>query len=164
MREVTHLRRTEEIFGPFLLQEAFLELARLAAEFSTKTFSLTESASRRDPSTSAQINLRNSKSIFGKWNIEILTLLSTQREMRFQEIRRSLGSISTAILAQKLNSLQEKEMIRRSVLGTKPPRVRYAITERGLTLARLSEPLFLYLRFIEELPFAADDELKNGTG
>ena len=151
MRNTAQFRRTGEVFASLLLQKAFTEFARSAEEFSRKTSVLARSAVGQDFSTSAQVNLRIARSVFSKWNIEILTLLYIQRALGFQEICKSLGTISTAVLSKKLNVLQERELVKRSVLSTKPPRVSYSLTEKGLTAARLSESLLLYLGFSEGL-------------
>ena len=47
--------------------------------------------------------------------------------------------------------LEEEGIIERKVLNTRPPSVQYALTEKGLTIATLGEPVMLYLRFKEGL-------------
>lgn len=153
----------EDASHPFLLREAFMEFGQFAAEFSRKIILLARSHPEQNPSESSQDNLRAARSIFSKWNIEILMLLYSQGAMGFQEIRRSLGLISTAILSQKLNGLQQKEIVQRSVISTRPPRVRYALTEDGLILVKLGEPLFLYLRFHDLTLSRETSSLKDRT-
>src|SRR5436190_856465 len=41
--------------------------------------------------------------------------------------------------------------IRRDVKPTRPPRVSYSLTDHGLTVAKLGEPIFLYLRLSSAL-------------
>jgi len=67
----------------------------------------------------------------------------------FQEIRRGLGRISSRVLSSKLTRMQETGLVQRDVKPTRPPRVVYTLTERGLTVAKLGEPVFLYLRLSE---------------
>jgi len=142
----------EEALRSFLLLEAFLEFGQIAAEFSGKIVLLGRRLPEENEPASFQDALREARSVFGKWNMEILTLLHSERALGFQEIRRSLGPVSTAVLSKKLNWLEQREIIRRSVITTRPPRVRYALTEGGLTLFKLAEPLFLYLRLRDLIP------------
>lgn len=151
MRDKTGLRPNGDAFDTFLLQEAFVGFARSASEFSERASSLAGSSVKEASVVSAHTSLRITRRIFSKWSIEILTLLYANGSMRFQEIRKSLDMISTGVLAKKLNALQEKELIERSVLNSKPPASRYSLTEKGFTVIKLSEPLLLYLRFQDGL-------------
>lgn len=87
-----------------------------------------------------------SRAVFGKWSLDILTLLYLRESAGFQEIRRALGRISSRVLSSKLSRLQESGLLRRDVSPSRPPRVTYSLTDRGLTVAKLGEPVFLYLR------------------
>jgi DNA-binding HxlR family transcriptional regulator len=91
-------------------------------------------------------NVEIARSVFGKWCLDILTLLYLRESAGFQEIRRGLGRISSRVLSSKLNRMQETGLIRRDVNPTRPPRVSYSLTDQGLTVAKLGEPVFLYLR------------------
>lgn len=95
---------------------------------------------------SSALNLEIARTVFGKWSLDILTLLYLQDEAGFSEIRRALGRISARVLSTKLIRMQENGLIRRDVKPTRPPRVAYSLTERGLTITKLGEPVFLYLR------------------
>src|SRR5213083_670682 len=87
-----------------------------------------------------------SAAVFGKWSLDILTLLYMRQSAGFQEIRRGLGRISSRVLSSKLTRMQETGLIRRDVKPTRPPRVAYSLTDHGQTVAKLGEPVFLYLR------------------
>jgi len=97
----------------------------------------------------ASLNVEIARTVFGKWSLEILTLLYMQGSSGFQEIRRGLGRISSRVLSSKLTRMQETGLVQRDVKPTRPPRVVYTLTERGLTVAKLGEPVFLYLRLSE---------------
>jgi DNA-binding HxlR family transcriptional regulator len=133
-----------------LLEEAFVGFARFASEFSKINLFSTLSLSS-DKSALQLITPRIAKVIFSKWTLEILTLLQNRVTMRFYDIYKTLGGVSTATLSKKLSWLEGKEVIQRSVIDTKPPTVRYALTVKGATLLALSEPLLLYLRYHEAL-------------
>jgi DNA-binding HxlR family transcriptional regulator len=92
------------------------------------------------------MNVEIARTVFGKWSLDILTLLYMRQGAGFQEIRRALGRISSRVLSSKLTRMQETGLIRREVQPSRPPRVTYSLTDRGLTVAKLGEPVFLYLR------------------
>ena len=132
-------------------EEQFQEYAREASEFSKRILSLGRSSSIESAPDSAEYNLTIAKTIFGKWTIEILTLLYAKKIMGFQELLNSVGGMSTRMLSTRLRTLEEKNIIERTVLPTKPPTVKYQLTYRGINLAKISEPVFLYLRSVEGL-------------
>jgi DNA-binding HxlR family transcriptional regulator len=61
------------------------------------------------------------RTIFGKWSIDILTFLYTQRAAGFQELKNALGTISSRVLSQKLAGLEHLGLVRRQVLVVRPP-------------------------------------------
>lgn len=136
--------------APFL-EEAFRAFRQAASDFSGSLSQRADFRSDVQGAGVAQLNLRVARSIFGKWSLEILVLLVTEREMGFGELRKVLKGISSRILSAKLKQLESSGLLRRQVLSTRPPRVLYGLTERGLTVTRLGEPVLLYLRFVEGL-------------
>src|SRR5205823_3762521 len=86
------------------------------------------------------MNVEIARTVFGKWSLDILTLLYVRQGAGFQEIRRGLGRISSRVLSSKLTRMQETGLIRRDVKPSRPPRVTYSLTDRGLTVAKLGEP------------------------
>ena len=133
-----------------LVEEAFVGFARSASEFS-KINLFSALSLLNDESATHLVRPRIAKLIFSKWALEILTLLQNQGTMRFYDLYKTLRGVSTATLSKKLSSLEDKEVVQRLVYDTKPPAVRYALTERGSTLLDLGEPLLLYLRYHEAL-------------
>ncbi len=69
----------------------------------------------------------------GKWKLKILWLLSSGT-LRFNELQRLLGSITTKTLTQQLRELEEQEIITRKVFPEVPPKVEYSLSEIGATL------------------------------
>jgi DNA-binding HxlR family transcriptional regulator len=98
------------------------------------------------PEGQARANLKIARSIFGKWSIDILTVLLTARSARFSDLRRLLRGISADALSRKLAALESEGLIERRVWTGRPPSVTYTLTEDGLTAVRLGEPVFLFLR------------------
>jgi DNA-binding HxlR family transcriptional regulator len=136
----------------------FADFAEDASRFSQK---IAEAASMHPPDDVArnvEFNLEVAKTVFGKWSVDILTLMYARKTLGYQEILHELPGMSGRVLSDKLSRLQELGLVHREVLDTKPPRVQYSFTEKGLRVAKLGEPVFLYLRFSEGLLFLAKDE------
>ena len=71
--------------------------------------------------------------IGGKWKVVILYLISYEIS-RFSEIHRLIEGISKKMLAEQLRELESDGIISRKAYAEVPPRVEYAMTEKGLTL------------------------------
>ncbi len=97
-------------------------------------------------SEETQQDLKLLRTVFGKWSPEVLTALHVAPAEGFESLRRRLQGISPRILSLKLKELEEKGMIHREVIDSRPPRVRYSLTERGWTVAWLTQPVLLYLK------------------
>lgn len=75
-----------------------------------------------------------------KWTVYVVSLLS-DGPMRFNEIRRAVGSISQRMLTLTLRGLERDGLVTRTVYPTIPPRVDYELTELGRTLICILKPL-----------------------
>jgi DNA-binding HxlR family transcriptional regulator len=89
------------------------------------------------------------RSVFGKWSTEGLVALHTAPSVGFEELRRDLPGISPRVLSLKLKGLEQHGMVRREIVDARPPRVRYSLTDRGWTVAWLSDPVLLFLQQTE---------------
>ena len=69
----------------------------------------------------------------GKWTLRILWYLS-KKAVRFNELQRLLGGITTKTLTQKLKELEKHRIVERNVLPETPPRVEYSLSELGMTI------------------------------
>ena len=67
----------------------------------------------------------------GKWKSRIICVLSSREMMRYSALRRELGNITDAVLAGALKELLADEMIERRQYNEIPPRVEYALSEKG---------------------------------
>ena len=65
---------------------------------------------------------------------------------RFCELERSLEGISPRTLSLRLRALEEEGVIERKTFPEVPPRVEYALTEKGLALVPLIEDMRVYGR------------------
>ena len=68
-----------------------------------------------------------------KWTILVVVVLGDGPK-RFNEIRRSLGSISQRMLTLTLRGLERDGLATRTVYPTVPPRVEYELTRLGRSL------------------------------
>jgi DNA-binding HxlR family transcriptional regulator len=75
-----------------------------------------------------------------KWTVYVVGLLSNG-PMRFNEIRRAVGSISQRMLTLTLRGLERDGLVTRTVYPTIPPRVDYELTDLGRTLISILAPL-----------------------
>ena len=89
---------------------------------------------------------RTAEIVCGKWTLLIVRDLSEGRS-RFCELERSLGGISPRTLSLRLRALEEEGILHRTTYPEVPPRVEYALTEKGLRAradhrldARLRQP------------------------
>ena len=71
----------------------------------------------------------------------ILFTLEQKNPIRFKELQRSIPDISQKMLTAKLKTLEVDSLILRKAYPEIPPRVEYALTERGKTLLPLIDNL-----------------------
>jgi DNA-binding HxlR family transcriptional regulator len=102
-----------------------------------------------DPMAVMQADLRIVRSIFGKWSADVLLVLHTVPSIGFEQLRRGLPRISPRVLSQKLKELELAGMVEREIIDSRPPRVKYSLTERGWTVTWLAQPILLFLRLSE---------------
>ena len=63
---------------------------------------------------------------------------------RFCELERSLAGISPRTLSLRLRALEEEGIVERATFPAVPPRVEYALTEKGLALIPIIEDMRTY--------------------
>jgi DNA-binding HxlR family transcriptional regulator len=78
-----------------------------------------------------------------KWTVMVVGLLS-DKPMRFNELRRTIGSISQRMLTLTLRGLERDGLVTRTVFPTIPPRVDYELTTMGRTLIEPLKALFAW--------------------
>ena len=79
--------------------------------------------------------------IGGKWKLLVIYFLSLQEVIRFGQLRRALPEISERMLVRQLRELEDDGLVSRTVYGTVPPRVDYALTPLGISLVPIMESL-----------------------
>ncbi len=103
----------------------------------------------KEPLRAAELNMSLSRAVFGKWSIEILVSLYTLNPIGFEDLKKVLRPISPRVLSEKLKTMESLGLVQRTIVDTRPPSTRYALTEKGLTVATLGEPVILFLRWKE---------------
>ena len=83
--------------------------------------------------------------VCGKWTLLVIRDLAEGRS-RFCELERSLQGISPRTLSLRLRALEEAGIVRRQTYPEVPPRVEYALTEKGRALVPLIEDMRTYGR------------------
>ncbi len=81
---------------------------------------------------------RTAEIISGKWTLLIIRDLVSGVK-RFNQLERSLQGISPKTLSERLRSLEEEGIITRQMFAEVPPRVEYALTEKGHDLVCVIE-------------------------
>jgi DNA-binding HxlR family transcriptional regulator len=88
---------------------------------------------------------RTAEIVCSKWTMLVIRDLSEGRS-RFCELERSLEGISPRTLSLRLRALEEEGIVERRTFPEVPPRVEYALTDKGRALAPLSEDMRRYGR------------------
>jgi DNA-binding HxlR family transcriptional regulator len=83
--------------------------------------------------------------VCGKWTLLIIRDLADGRS-RFCELERSLAGISPRTLSLRLRALEEEGVVERDTFSEVPPRVEYALTEKGRALIPIIEDMRAYGR------------------
>jgi DNA-binding HxlR family transcriptional regulator len=88
---------------------------------------------------------RTADVVCGKWTLLVIRDLAEGRA-RFCELERSLEGISPRTLSLRLRALEEEGIVARQTFPEVPPRVEYALTEKGRALVPLIESMRVYGR------------------
>jgi len=86
---------------------------------------------------------RTADVVCGKWTLLVIRDLAEGRS-RFCELERSLEGISPRTLSLRLRALEEEGIVARNTFPEVPPRVEYALTEKGEALVPLIEDMRRY--------------------
>jgi DNA-binding HxlR family transcriptional regulator len=86
---------------------------------------------------------RTAEIVCGKWTLLVIRDLAEGRS-RFCELERSLHGISPRTLSLRLRGLEEEGIVERQTFPEVPPRVEYALTDKGRALVPLIEDMRTY--------------------
>ncbi len=82
--------------------------------------------------------------IAGKYKPIVLYCLMEYEPVRFNEMRRYVGSAADKTLSQTLKELERDGLIHREMYPEIPPKVEYSLTERGHSLVRVLDQLCVW--------------------
>src|ERR1051325_1007043 len=88
---------------------------------------------------------RTADIVCGKWTLLVIRDLAEGRA-RFCELERSLEGISPRTLSLRLRALEEAGIVKRQTFPEVPPRVEYALTDKGRALVPIVETMRVYGR------------------
>ena len=74
------------------------------------------------------------KMLGNQWNMIAIRYLHDE-PMRYNQLRRAMGNVSSKTLSRSLKHLVDEEIVERRVLATSPVSVEYSLTERGRELS-----------------------------
>lgn len=86
---------------------------------------------------------RTADIVCGKWTLLLVRELAEGRS-RFCELERSLSGISPRTLSLRLRALEEQAIVERHTFPEVPPRVEYALTEKGRALLPIIDDMRSY--------------------
>src|SRR4051794_36640043 len=86
---------------------------------------------------------RTAQVVCGKWTLLVIRDLA-EGSSRFCELERSLEGISPRTLSLRLRALEDEGIVERHTFPEVPPRVEYALTEKGEALVPLVEDMRRY--------------------
>lgn len=66
-----------------------------------------------------------------KWHPVIIHRLLEIGEMGFNDLKKEVDGVSSKVLSESLDDLEEKGLVDREVVSEKPVRVKYKLTEKG---------------------------------
>ena len=69
-----------------------------------------------------------------KWSMLVLSILNEEGTLRFNQIHKTIGTVSQKMLSTTLKRLESDGLLVREVFPEIPPRVEYQLTERGKSL------------------------------
>src|SRR5437764_10683697 len=86
---------------------------------------------------------RTAEIVCSKWTMLVIRDLGEGRS-RFCELERSLAGISPRTLSLRLRALEEEGIVERQTFPEVPPRVEYALTEKGRALLPIIDDMRAY--------------------
>lgn len=107
---------------------------------------IAKASTRKTADTKPLILKKTLEVISGKWRLHIIYQIGDEVR-RYGELRRMIPMVSEKILVQELKTLVNLGVVEKKVYSEVPPRVEYALTERG----RQVLPLLLKLTSVGEV-------------
>lgn len=87
--------------------------------------------------------------ISGKYKMVILYCLMEFEIVRYNELKRYIGTISHKTLSTSLKELEKDQLINRKEYPQIPPKVEYSLSERGKSMMEILDQLCIWGEKIE---------------
>lgn len=72
--------------------------------------------------------------ISGKWRMKIIYVLACMKTVRYSVLKRNIEGITHKMLSTQLKDLEQFGIVLRTEYPQVPPKVEYALTEKGQSL------------------------------
>lgn len=95
----------------------------------------------------------------GKWNLTILWIIYKNKVIRFNELQRKIGNITTKALTQQLRELEDLKILKRTVFEEMPLHVEYSFTDIGKTLEPVLQALCNWGKAYQQYIKSADQRI-----
>ena len=79
--------------------------------------------------------------IEGRWKCTIICMLAANGPLRFSELQKMIGEITSRILSKQLKELENDGMVYRKVSSEGKVKVEYSLTDRGRSIIPVLEQL-----------------------
>ena len=139
--------KDEHIFRD--LMERFAVLSEMCFRFSQDIYLRTGSVPEMEVEETVQRNVSIARRVFGNRFLEILATIYLKKAVDAQELAAILGDFPKTEMTRKLRVLETAGLVERGHSYEDPDAARYSLTHKGTVIARLGEPVFLYLRLAE---------------
>lgn len=77
----------------------------------------------------------------GKWKSRIICVLAAKEVLRYSELRKEMENITDAVLTAALKELIAAQIVARKSYDEIPPRVEYALTEKGRSVVPILQSI-----------------------
>ncbi len=84
--------------------------------------------------------------ISGKWKLKLLYIIGYYETIRYGELKRQAAPITHKILNAQLKELEADGLITRTEYPQVPPRVEYALSEKGYGLLPMFDELYQWIK------------------
>ena len=137
----------EHIFGE--LMERFAVLSEMCFRFSQDIYLRTGAVPELDVEETVRRNVSIARRVFGDRFLEILATVYLKKSVGARELAAILGGLTTPDISRKLRALEMAGLVESGPSFGEPDQTRFSLTHKGIVIARLGEPVFLYLRLAE---------------
>lgn len=137
----------EHLFRDLL--ERFAVLAETCFRFSRGIYLRVSGSPEPNVNDALERNLAIARRVFGEGLLEILAVMYLKKSVDATELEKILGGVPTALLRRKLRILQASGLVQTATPYARADQVHYTLTHKGTIIARLGEPVFLYLRLAD---------------